>query len=154
MNKILKLLFSKKGFTLIELLVIVAILGVLAAISIPRMVKVTDRAILSEAQVSIDALRQSQELYFAESTSNVYTSKINKLYENVDENSLNSKDWAIDLWENGLRGASAEYEILFQHKSKHDLEALYSTLNEKVITDNNSSTDLVNDFSGVVTTVY
>ncbi len=58
-----------KGFTLIELLVVIAVLGILAAIAIPRLGGVTDKARLSEAKSLAGSLRSAQEMYFAENNS-------------------------------------------------------------------------------------
>lgn len=45
LNKLRK---SKKGFTLIELIVVIAILGILAAIAIPRFAGFTDKAKIAD----------------------------------------------------------------------------------------------------------
>ena len=44
MNKLLIKKMNKKGFTLIELIVVIAILGILASIAIPRFSGFTDKA--------------------------------------------------------------------------------------------------------------
>ena len=57
---------DRKGFTLIELLIVVAIIGILAAISIPGYVGYQKRAARAEAYTNLEALRLLQEQYYAE----------------------------------------------------------------------------------------
>ena len=53
----------KSGFTLIELVVVVLILGILAAIAIPKVVYSTDLAKDSEVTQTLASLRDAVELY-------------------------------------------------------------------------------------------
>jgi general secretion pathway protein G len=57
---------GEDGFTLIELLVVIAVLGILAAIAIPRLGGVTDKARLSEGESYAGSLRSAQEMHYAE----------------------------------------------------------------------------------------
>jgi prepilin-type N-terminal cleavage/methylation domain-containing protein len=60
-----KMANDKKGFTLIELMIVVAIVGILAAISIPAYIQYTIKAKLSEVTMAMDALAQAATEYHA-----------------------------------------------------------------------------------------
>jgi len=55
---------NKKGFTLIELLIVVVIIGILAAIAIPRFGQTRERAFISAMQSDLRGVLNAQELYF------------------------------------------------------------------------------------------
>src|SRR3990172_1808320 len=61
----LRFLKNKQGFTLIELVIIIILLGVLAAIAIPRHVDLRDEAMRASAQATLDAGRAAAQLDFA-----------------------------------------------------------------------------------------
>ena len=54
---------STRGFTLIELLIVMVILGVLAAIAIPRLNVTRDRAFRSAILSDLKGLANAQEIY-------------------------------------------------------------------------------------------
>lgn len=138
MSKFRKLFKHDEGFTLIELLVVIAVLGILAAIAIPRLGGVTDKATLTEATSMISSLRTAQELYFVESNTDSYTDDLSLLKNYVDEDSLNETDWTISLAASGS-GATASYTILVNHDSKEDLEAKFTKGDTEVTTDNTTT---------------
>ena len=57
---------ENRAFTLIELLIVVAIIGILSAISIPAYLGIQSRAVRSEAYANIEALVLLEEQFYAE----------------------------------------------------------------------------------------
>ena len=57
---------NHKGFTLIELLIVVVIIGILAAIAIPRFASTKEKAFDAAAKSDLRNAMTAQEVYFAE----------------------------------------------------------------------------------------
>ena len=57
---------SEGGFTLIELLIVVVIIGILAAIAIPKFSNSKERAIISQMRTDLRNMVTAQESYFSD----------------------------------------------------------------------------------------
>lgn len=61
-----KLYENKKGFTLIELMIVVAIIGILAAIAIPRFAQMLERSRDGATKGNLGALRSAVSIYYGD----------------------------------------------------------------------------------------
>jgi prepilin-type N-terminal cleavage/methylation domain-containing protein len=67
----------RRGFTLIELLIVITVLGLLAAIAIPRFTHMKQKANVATMQTALKNLGQAEESFFAEH--GVYTAVLDSL---------------------------------------------------------------------------
>ena len=72
---------STKGFTLIELLIVVVIIGILAAIAIPKFANTKEKAYIAGMKADLRNLVTAQEAYFADNVT--YASVLSNLNYNV-----------------------------------------------------------------------
>ena len=62
---------TRKGFTLIELLIVVVIIGILAAIAIPKFAETKEKAYITAMKSDLKNLVSSAEAYFADNNTYV-----------------------------------------------------------------------------------
>jgi prepilin-type N-terminal cleavage/methylation domain-containing protein len=76
---------ARKGFTLIELLIVVVIIGILAAIAIPKFGNTKTKAYVTAMKSDLRNLVTAEEAFFSDST--YYTSASNLVSRNGFKNS-------------------------------------------------------------------
>jgi len=60
---------KKRGFTLIELMIVIAIIGLIAAIALPRFAGVSDSAKVAQVQGDLTSVRTSISMFYVKSNS-------------------------------------------------------------------------------------
>ena len=71
---------TRKGFTLIELLIVVVIIGILAAIAIPKFANTKEKAYVASMKSDLRNLVTAQEAYFSDRTSYTTTTGLGTAY--------------------------------------------------------------------------
>ncbi len=61
-------MLNRKGFTLIELLIVVVIIGILAAIAIPKFANTKEKAYVASMKSDLRNMVTAQEAYFADNS--------------------------------------------------------------------------------------
>ena len=72
---------STKGFTLIELLIVVVIIGILAAIAIPKFANTKEKAYIASMKADLRNLVTAEEAYFADNVT--YATTTSNLQFNI-----------------------------------------------------------------------
>ncbi|MFA5388245.1 MAG: prepilin-type N-terminal cleavage/methylation domain-containing protein [Candidatus Omnitrophota bacterium] len=74
-NRLLNII--KTGFTLTEILIVVIIIGILATLALPMLVKTLEKAKLGEAASNLNLIRTGEKIYFLENS--FFTTDIDSL---------------------------------------------------------------------------
>lgn len=98
------MLSNKKGFTLIELLIVVVIIGILAAIAIPKFANTKEKAYIAAMKSDLRNLVTAQEAYFSEGAT--YTTDLGSSYKSstgvtVDISAASGTEWTASATHNG-----------------------------------------------------
>ncbi|UCC73381.1 MAG: prepilin-type N-terminal cleavage/methylation domain-containing protein [Gemmatimonadota bacterium] len=102
---------SRKGFTLIELLIVVVIIGILAAIAIPKFANTKEKAYVSAMKSDLRNLAAAEEAYFADELS--YTTTLGNLdfnttnQVNISISAGTAKGWGASATHDGLKAGSS-----------------------------------------------
>jgi prepilin-type N-terminal cleavage/methylation domain-containing protein len=94
---------TKKGFTLIELLIVVVIIGILAAIAIPKFANTKEKAYIASMKSDLRNLVTSEEAYFSD----------NQVYLAGSASNLSGLGTALDATTNYVPSAGVTVTVQF-----------------------------------------
>jgi prepilin-type N-terminal cleavage/methylation domain-containing protein len=111
MNKgLVRYVKEKKGFTLIELMIVVLVIGIIAALSVPNLVKSKMAAHESSAISTVRTLVTAQITYAARSGSGNFAADLTELQAvNLIDSVLGSG--TAEAYSFSLTGSGVQYEI-------------------------------------------
>ena len=99
---------DNKGFTLIELLIVVVIIGILAAIAIPKFSATREKAYFAAMKSDLKNLASQEEIYYADNYSYT-TSTVDLAFSNTEGVTVtiaaSSSGWAASATHSALGAA-------------------------------------------------
>ncbi|MGM0472412.1 MAG: type IV pilin protein [Bacillota bacterium] len=111
----------ESGFTLIELMIVIAVLGILAGIAVPRITGVQDDAKRNALKQTATSVRNTMEMYYAQEGQYPNLSSVSDseslselLGDNFDLNDVNIKKAEDNSGENDSDSDRSEYSITIQ----------------------------------------
>lgn len=156
----MKGLRNNKGFTMIELLVVIAMLGVLAAIAVPKITNQMDKPKKSRAIVEIKTMKDAMDTYYAEN--NKYPSDKTSIDALMQENGViggRFSDGAVDPWGRPyyIKAALDSYTIWSEgpeesNDKKDDIYTANDIIEVKVNDNNLEITDATTNSKGAKAT--
>ena len=104
-------MFNRKGFTLIELLIVVVIIGILAAIAIPKFAATKQKAYVASMKSDLKNLITAEESWFADHTT--YTTNLGTSYSSttgvtVTINAADGAGWKATATHSGVPGMTCK----------------------------------------------
>jgi type II secretion system protein G len=86
---------GSRGFTLVELIIVIIIIGILAAVAIPKYMNAVERAKIGKAKTGLGMITKAEKMYVAEnssfSTDTANGGALDKYVEMTDMNA--DADW-------------------------------------------------------------
>lgn len=131
MQKIRQKLQDEKGFTLMELMVVIAIIGILAAVSLPRFTAATTSANLAKNQSELRNIMAALEIYASENGG---------LYPNSKDDAAKALAGAgkyLKEWPKGSDNKDADYKAVDNRKSYELSMKVKTSDGEKEISNDN-----------------